>query len=181
MRQIGFVPSADFNPRFHEGSDGADLVCDIGCILISIHAPTRGATMLDNGNKGRREISIHAPTRGATGAGSAWSGADGYFNPRSHEGSDKIIRILSMLQKISIHAPARGATIRSGTRCRICYDFNPRSREGSDDQKDYYSVCREYFNPRSREGSDHSRYPYPQNIDDFNPRSREGSDGCVFV
>ena len=59
-------------------------------VIISIHAPTRGATcqswaMLSI----RPEISIHAPTRGATLQGRKW--------PTIHA--------------ISIHAPTRGATL----------------------------------------------------------------------
>ena len=33
-----------------------------------------------------------------------------YFNPRSHEGSDAVGAVPSMLRKISIHAPTKGAT-----------------------------------------------------------------------
>ena len=77
-----------FNPRSHEGSDGSlDLYYNY--LLISIHAPTRGATFtrivhyfhyLFQSTLPRGErlvnadfdatmdvISIHAPTRGATG------------------------------------------------------------------------------------------------------------------
>ena len=55
-------------------------------------------------------ISIHAPTRGATIVKAG--GADGkkYFNPRSHEGSDSIALLLPLQYLISIHAPTRGAT-----------------------------------------------------------------------
>ena len=56
---------ANFNPRSHEGSDsGYYHQGDRSC--ISIHAPTRGATLKD--------ISIFINTLD--------------FNPRSHEGSD---------------------------------------------------------------------------------------------
>ena len=54
-----------FNPRSHEGSDGAVK----RCVLpdeISIHAPTRGATLLPMFDNISDDISIHAPTRGAT-------------------------------------------------------------------------------------------------------------------
>ena len=121
-----------------------------------------------------------------------------YFNPRSHEGSDKQCR----------------------TGNRLVNDFNPRSHEGSDDpfrpiqphiirfqsalprgERPVYCSClpcqsgfqsalprgeRHYltltlsyivdFNPRSHERSDtfacHSGFIYA----DFNPRSHEGSD-----
>ena len=78
----------DFNPRSHEGSDGfRELPEDDK--EISIHAPTRGATLFVNYAGVLILISIHAPTRGAT-----------------VEPSGSIERAA-----ISIHAPTRGATI----------------------------------------------------------------------
>ena len=121
-------------------------------------------------------ISIHAPTRGATPPARCNRNFKRNFNPRSHEGSDKIAAMI-----VPYHR-----------------DFNPRSHEGSDDR----SICPldklRYFNPRSHEGSDNkprvtkfwlqkfqSTLPRgerrkgasaarpPKN---FNPRSHEGSD-----
>ena len=61
--------------------------------MISIHAPTRGATAEDAEKLGGNlPISIHAPTRGAT----------------------SIIALTVFTHFISIHAPTRGATI-------LCY------------------------------------------------------------
>ena len=78
---------------------------------ISIHAPTRGATFKDcyrllcwifqstlpRGerqyfhfcSKMLKKISIHAPTRGATTFPGTFRSTYNYFNPRSHEGSDR--------------------------------------------------------------------------------------------
>ena len=100
--------------------------------LISIHAPTRGATAVTTTKetdpvfqstlpRGERrdviygdvkeiQISIHAPTRGAT-------------NDSGH---------FSFKNGISIHAPTRGATL-IDLFIRVFLDnFNPRSHEGSD-------------------------------------------------
>ena len=66
-RPLFFVCEAYFNPRSHEGSD--QTLSSVRCSpQISIHAPTRGATV---GIIDRKEIL--------------------YFNPRSHEGSDVLI------------------------------------------------------------------------------------------
>ena len=55
----------DFNPRSHERSDwNIDIQATFSS--ISIHAPTRGATQVDQRSRCRITISIHAPTRGAT-------------------------------------------------------------------------------------------------------------------
>ena len=86
------------------------LFQNTGSSSISIHAPTRGAT------KSRRKfwpepgISIHAPTRGATILASPFSSSWKYFNPRSHERSDKKRKGEKKKMNISIHAPTRGAT-----------------------------------------------------------------------
>ena len=103
------------------------------CLSISIHAPTKGATAEQIRLFRRRAISIHAPTKGATALNQGTY--YGYF--------------------ISIHAPTKGATramtllfyvglIFQSTlprRERLCvarvqscyhYNFNPRSHEGSD-------------------------------------------------
>ena len=79
--------------------------------VISIHAPTRGATMDRPQSLSFCAISIHAPTRGATRADidAALSTQD--FNPRSHKGSDYSREDgRTMPDYISIHAPTRGAT-----------------------------------------------------------------------
>ena len=54
------------------------------------------------------------------------------FNPRSHEGSDRVQPGTCPWWTVSIHAPTRGATgISSGTGW-FWESFNPRSHEGSD-------------------------------------------------
>ena len=58
--------------------------------LISIHAPTKGATCLPRLVNVDFFISIHAPTKGATTNLSLIYHVFRYFNPRSHEGSDNI-------------------------------------------------------------------------------------------
>ena len=54
-----------FNPRSHKGSD-LDVREDDSYNAISIHAPTRGATITTVQKDSLIAISIHAPTRGAT-------------------------------------------------------------------------------------------------------------------
>ena len=125
-------------------------------IIISIHAPARGATKYVNAKIYICIISIHAPARGATQCnepgrhnrpefqstlprgerhGSQNHGkTPSYFNPRSREGSD-----LSFARLTPINS-----------------NFNPRSREGSDLGKARTTEYVVYFNPRSREGSDDS-------------------------
>ena len=101
-----------FNPRTHTGCDYRNAI-ENGASEVSIHAPTRGATIFDlrkfirysgfqsTHPHGVRRVlflnkwlcllvSIHAPTRGAT-----------YRHLRRQRGDP-----------VSIHAPTRGATCR---------------------------------------------------------------------
>ena len=128
----------NFNPRSHEGSD---YFMDMGDRFkaISIHAPTRGATLfrikytpfrvfqstLPRGERRDQQhrvsqcytISIHAPTRGAT---------------------RYLVRSCKALV-ISIHAPTRGATSGRSVLPFAALYFNPRSHEGSDSFEDIQS------------------------------------------
>ena len=62
-----------------EGSPGS---------VVSIHAPTRGATPPLSRVRGVRVVSIHAPTRGATHRRSRAGHSPGCFNSRTREGCD---------------------------------------------------------------------------------------------
>ena len=123
-----------FNPRSDERSDAFPhlLTCSL---LISIHAPTNGATTLLRQDCSsslfqstlrrteRRnchiylplinDISIHAPTNGATSSDHTGRPSYLYFNPRSDERSDSSLRSNKSNAKISIHAPTNGATMTS--------------------------------------------------------------------
>ena len=122
-----------FNPRSHKGSD-VDLtlsqaffevfqstlpqgerrrwVCNTSpYLLISIHAPTRGATAVTETVSRILRISIHAPTRGATGPDGSIQPQKQNFNPRSHKGSDSLNSVEPLPYT----------------------NFNPRSHKGSDE------------------------------------------------
>ena len=78
--------------------------------IISIHAPTRGATVTPIETPLTSVISIHAPTRGATFHVLSVQATKQDFNPRSHERSDEVDLVIWDDIGISIHAPTRGAT-----------------------------------------------------------------------
>ena len=77
-----------FNPRSYKRSD-LYIIINIICCVISIHAPTRGATL-------SFLLLFWNPL---------------YFNPRSYKRSDSLSQSFSATLPISIHAPTRGATI----------------------------------------------------------------------
>ena len=58
-------------------------------LVVSIHAPTRGATCTANSDLPAEVVSIHAPTRGATFTDKQKRLDSNSFNPRTHTGCDK--------------------------------------------------------------------------------------------
>ena len=78
-------------------------------LVISIHAPPRGATRLAEDFGIRVDISIHAPPRGATGKrGEETSILKFQFTPLREGRRGKFP--ITYERYISIHAPPRGAT-----------------------------------------------------------------------
>ena len=77
-------------------------------------------------------ISIHAPTRGATVVKFGHCAALVYFNPRSHEGSDGGVCSL-LVDWLDFNPRSHEGSDTAGTLGRYTTaNFNPRSHEGSD-------------------------------------------------
>ena len=120
--------------------------------IVSIHAPTRGATSSpDNGSqlsrfqstlpRGERLYLILKPPNPKC------------FNPRSHAGSDARGRLPATFQR----------------------GFNPRSHAGSDQVNGSFSSGQSSFNPRSH--GERLLYVIDRvGVPCFNPRSHAGSD-----
>ena len=123
-------PLINFNPRSHERSDKSPTT---SCLLwnISIHAPTRGATLscltCRSGSAFQSTLPREERRR------KRFLRADkANFNPRSHERSDG--------KEASKHHNYRDFNPRSHERsdavtvctCTTCLNFNPRSHERSD-------------------------------------------------
>ena len=122
--------------------------------LISIHAPTRGATiyLLTNGKifyfnprsykrsdygwwlgrDGGIGISIHAPTRGATSDGNTITDFTSISIHAPTRGATKFSDRSIIVENISIHAPTRGATGIPSLPYQKKENFNPRSYKRSD-------------------------------------------------
>ena len=135
VRHMGVIQADEngcFNPRTHTGCD-----CHLPEYLrgeyVSIHAPTRGATMLLNelsiivmfqsthphgvrhplflSSPGSWSVSIHAPTRGATNYGPHSNGTSPVSIHAPTRGATSSRPCISLVAAVSIHAPTRGATI----------------------------------------------------------------------
>ena len=123
-----------FNPRTREGCDYKRLESIPVPRSISIHAPAKGATAINDLLTEEQVISIHAPAKGATFEGKTLEVVYVYFNPRTREGCDQVRKLVEICGtgnfnprtregcdylkaeyllaiKISIHAPAKGATL----------------------------------------------------------------------
>ena len=95
---------------------------------ISIHAPARGATDLENRIAGHIKFQSTLP-RGERRSKGREPRCLGYFNPRSREGSDALKAAGFEVLTISIHAPARGATqVDQRSRCRITISIHAPAR-----------------------------------------------------
>ena len=102
-----------FNPRTHTGCDYRNAI-ENGASEVSIHAPTRGATIgITDRVSSEERVSIHAPTRGATSNPGEVQPRPQGFNPRTHTGCDDTeVALYTAHLDVSIHAPTRGATKR---------------------------------------------------------------------
>ena len=98
---------------------------------ISIHAPTKGATISVPDVDPVTGISIHAPTKGATQLHFSDNRQSHKFQstlPRRERPVSDLIKILDT--KISIHAPTKGATDSSGERTvRVLFQSTLPRRE----------------------------------------------------
>ncbi len=101
---------AHFNPRTREGCDDDFLKLDTWVLVISIHAPARGATKMDD-ELVKRAVDFNPRTReGCDTQTPCLISRLMHFNPRTREGCD------------------RG----SASRTARSRHFNPRTREGCD-------------------------------------------------
>ena len=129
------------------------MVLQRWAIMISIHAPERGATVSSVIIYSHDFISIHAPERGATGVG-VWCKRGNRFQSTLPNG-ERPITISLLVAWYSFQS-----TLPNGERpgCNKfrhnIFNFNPRSRTGSDDIGIPCVLQPCYFNPRSRTGSD---------------------------
>ena len=141
-----------FNPRTHTGCDLETAVAgqesmlfqsthphgvrllgrihDTLDILVSIHAPTRGATYLCSVTLCKYKVSIHAPTRGATWWTRHPCNQLPSFNPRTHTGCDLGQSAYETAVQVSIHAPTRGATTAHFKESVECFRFQSTHPHG---------------------------------------------------
>ena len=79
-------------------------------ILVSIHAPTWGATRADCWLSGLNRFQSTRPRGARRDALTSPTLVKSSFNPRAHVGRDLVYFLFVPLQRVSIHAPTWGAT-----------------------------------------------------------------------
>ena len=105
--------------------------CTVSC-RISIHAPTRGATVpLRAFHLGWSYFNPRSYKR-SDHDGNIFAWLIIYFNPRSYKRSDLLFWFIHSTRNISIHAPTRGATTSCPLSQAPTRNFNPRSYKRSD-------------------------------------------------
>ena len=148
-------------------------------MVISIHAPTRGATARRWRKRVYHEFQSTLPREERPCALFCTFRQCSYFNPRSHERSDHIcICIHQFCLQFQSTLPREERQIIPTIMCTIAY-FNPRSHERSDHATASGRCAYMNFNPRSHERSDNNSTDLTKQLTYFNPRSHERSDADV--
>ena len=168
--------------------------------MVSIHAPTRGATYQGVCLAAAKSVSIHAPTRGATRGIKRSGTRKSSFNPRTHTGCDLRKKLQTASVEVSIHAPTRGATgyrvyakpvkrvsIHAPTRGATAgdledFELNYVSIHAPTRGATWYiqigRIGSPSFNPRTHTGCDTAYALRYLPISSFNPRTHTGCDTC---
>ncbi len=160
--------------------DGCRCVGSRNQVPVSIHAPTRGATVIAldvmehtrkfqptrrraHAGRDRHEledrpgvsrVSTHAPTRGATIAGVSSSSVSQWFQPTRPRGARRPLAAVAVVtHEVSIHAPTRGATARCSLRTLRSRGFNPRAHAGRDEQGQKLQGYYQQFQPTRPRGA----------------------------
>ena len=148
------IPASCFNPRTREGVRLLKHGVDWPSFVVSIHAPTRGATITD--------------------VEDIWRLIG--FNPRTHEGCDRQAGILWRIYLSFNPRTHEGCDWRRLRTSRHQKGFNPRTHEGCDKPFCPTASRQAGFNPRTHEGCDSQLQTIIQDYHSFNPRTHEGCD-----
>ena len=121
-----------FNPRSHKGSDtNAVGLCIVGQLFQST-LPQGERRIPHLTEYYRVAISIHAPTRGATVFGIREYYGISNFNPRSHKGSDNTLNPIKTIIEDFNPRSHKGSDRAGDGIIQVSIYFNPRSHKGSD-------------------------------------------------
>ena len=174
-----FGAGPGFNPRAHAGRDEL-ASAKYSAIVWFQSARPRGARQSDRaGVDGRRVVSIRAPTRGATVAGViAHCGASVSIRAPTR-GATRRERRLGLRHLVSIRAPTRGATAQNAYRIMMHQFQSARPRGARPAGAGRRHAHASGFNPRAHAGRDTCRRRRCRRHASFNPRAHAGRDVTV--
>ena len=121
--------------------------------LVSIHAPTQGATAYFWNLGVAYIVSIHAPTQGATTIVDGLTQLPG-FNPRTHAGCDLKNELTKTLHPRFQSTHPRRVRHKFASTIKLANSFNPRTHAGCDIIKPTSIAIYLSFNPRTHAGCD---------------------------
>ena len=166
-----------FNPRTHEGCDIPKTLHGAGT-KVSIHAPTRGAT-ISKIKRIKRKMFQSTHPRGVRHTHRHGSYICQEFQSTHPRGVRRqSISMIAESPLVSIHAPTRGATLKSLS-CNIILLFQSTHPRGVRLNPVGHYLNYSSFNPRTHEGCDSEIVTGASIPPSFNPRTHEGCD-CIF-
>ena len=141
--------------------------------LVSIHAPTRGATYRVRHTANAKDVSIHAPTRGATWATPLEVACCPFQSTRPRGARLDFYREKAR-NIVSIHAPTRGATRALGVKSVNCVSIHAPTR-GATALSRIFLLWNMFQStrPRGARPAATAGYNIPPR---FNPRAHAGRD-----
>ncbi len=166
---------------------------------VSIHAPARGATWLQDAARVCFWVSIHAPARGATGVRGDMATFSWFQSTRPHGARHRTIEEgyqSATFQSTRPHgarpsptSPSSGSNemfqstrphgarrVRSPSRSPSCAVSIHAPARGATDANKALGIDVTGFNPRARTGRDPAHQQFVGGIRGFNPRARTGRD-----
>ena len=172
--------SSGFNPRAHTGRDTSAFTVRVSTV-VSIHAPTRGATFASLIRKRSCTFQSTRP-HGARPYINSQPRTIVGFNPRAHTGRDFAVPNGGGRSRIvSIHAPTRGATVAGLGKSRAVVSFNPRAHTGRDPTLWLSLQKATKFQSTRPHGARRTATAEISMQTRFNPRAHTGRDNAVFV
>ena len=143
---------------------------------VSIHAPSRGATVMKMTVTYEMAVSIHAPSRGATGPSAPTTRRQNVSIHAPSRGATKVFDNECLLFGVSIHAPSRGATRRRYTYHHELAEFQSTHPHGVRQKENPWAFETEEFQSTHPHGVRQHRSLPTMSERCFNPRTLTGCD-----
>ena len=169
-----------FNPRTYTRCDVVRRAADKGKDIVSIRAPTRGATCLSEASsKNAKSFNPRTYTRCDPTCSISSRFSERFQSAHLHEVRLHGFHVLRILPVVSIRAPTRGATLNLVRTTAVYEGFNPRTYTRCDPSSSQEVHDRPGFNPRTYTRCDQG-FDCCRNLQfSFNPRTYTRCDKMI--